>query len=158
MPTKMVCLFRNLKKWLQLFRISIVSHTSFFTAADAGYSLAFGPGVEEIISYDPTSYTIQAYNSQGNKIHHGGEPFDAEVIGPDGSPIRTKVCLCCEWKGEKRWKNREDSKEKKGKKKKNFFLLFISFPSFPSFPCILFPFKHVLNSCPPHLSLHLQVG
>jgi hypothetical protein len=55
--------------------------------------LAFGPGVEEIISYDPTTYTIQAYNSNGEKIHHGGEPFDAEVAGPDGAPIKPKVCI-----------------------------------------------------------------
>lgn len=60
-------------------------------AADAQYSEAYGPGVESIISNDPTTFTIQSYNSKGEKVHHGGDPFGVEVSGPDYAPIHTKI-------------------------------------------------------------------
>lgn len=62
-------------------------------AADAVHSEAYGPGVEDITSNDPTTFTIQSYNSKGEKVHHGGDPFGVEVLGPDYTPINTKVSV-----------------------------------------------------------------
>jgi Filamin/ABP280 repeat len=83
MPTETVCTI--------YFDLFIIYLSFLFIAADALWAEAYGPGVEDITSNEPTTFTIQARNSDGETLTHGGDPFDVEVIGPDYSPIRAKV-------------------------------------------------------------------
>jgi filamin len=58
---------------------------------DASGSNAYGPGLQEAIIGDPANFTIQARTKKGDKINHGGHPFDVEVLGPDDEPVEVKV-------------------------------------------------------------------
>jgi len=59
--------------------------------ADASGSNAFGPGLQEAIVGEPANFTIQARNKKGDKIPHGGHPFDVEVLGPNDEPVEVKI-------------------------------------------------------------------
>jgi len=60
-------------------------------AADASKSEAYGPGIEGIVAGEPATFTIQARNKKGDKVKHGGDAFDVEVIGPDDVPLDVKI-------------------------------------------------------------------
>jgi len=59
--------------------------------ADAAGSNAFGPGLQEAVVGEPANFTIQARTKKGDKISHGGHPFDVEVTGPDDSVVDVKI-------------------------------------------------------------------
>jgi len=61
------------------------------TGADPAKSQAYGPGLQEAIGGEPARFTIQARNKQGDKLTHGGDPFDVEIEGPDDTIVEVRV-------------------------------------------------------------------
>src|SRR5687767_6055975 len=59
--------------------------------ADAGQSIAFGPGLQDGIPDTlPTHFTIQAKDRDGNNMKRGGDPFEVRIQGPRG-PVDAKL-------------------------------------------------------------------
>jgi filamin len=51
---------------------------------------AFGSGLEEGNTAEPSQFTVQAYNGKGEPIKVGGHRLGVEVLDPTGKPLLTK--------------------------------------------------------------------
>jgi len=70
------------------YHVKVETGTS---GADPAKSQAYGPGLQEAIGGEPATFTIQARNKLGDKITHGGDAFDVEVLGPDDALVDVRV-------------------------------------------------------------------
>lgn len=60
--------------------------------ADAAKTKVHGPGVDgPVVQGQEAPFTIEAYNSLGNKINSGGDPFKVTVKGPGGRDLPATV-------------------------------------------------------------------
>jgi len=58
---------------------------------DPSQCIAFGPGLEDDVSdVLPTTFTIQAKDSDGKNLEEGGDNFEVLIDGPNG-PIKPEV-------------------------------------------------------------------
>jgi len=51
----------------------------------------YGPGLEGGEQYKPANFTIEAFNSAGNRVKNGGDPFVVNVTDPYGEPVKAAV-------------------------------------------------------------------
>jgi uncharacterized protein YkwD len=53
---------------------------------DPTKSIAYGPGFQEASTGTPATFVVQAKDKNGNNVSRGGDPFQAKLTGPAGSP------------------------------------------------------------------------
>lgn len=58
---------------------------------DAGQCTVSGPGVEGGFTGSDNPFTIYSKNASGEQVAHGGDAFDVNVTGPDGSRMDVNV-------------------------------------------------------------------
>jgi filamin len=51
---------------------------------DAANSLVWGPGLEDVYDTKPAEFFIKARDRDGNDMGKGGDPFEVQVVGPNG--------------------------------------------------------------------------